>query len=477
MDQIIFGSASNLLRFKLVDKTTGQGKTGLSSSTVGLVIGTIADNEATSTAYTQAGNTIETITTLGTYQTPTATKCRFKEVDATNHKGLYEFQFADARFMVANSKRLVISVNDAENTLLDADYIVKLVKGDATNQVPDIRVADAVAHGGTPGSSSATWAMQQENIHNPNGTAVSHTSTGGNGHGLAITSSGTGNDIALLGTGAIFDGVNNRSVSVFNAQGRVLGGGNGAFVGQGAITDALVTPCTDLNDYTVGGLIDFDFNTAATLSGAPSVQVFKDGSAVAITVGITLTVNFAAETGLNHVTIDTSASASYSANSNYDVVIAAGTVSGTSVVGKSVGHFTLQKATVAKVTGNGGAGSQIVQADIRQVIGTAITESGAGRDAAALTHFLDVAAPALTAASVNQTTDLGAAVPELIQGVPPATPTIGQAVMLLYMALRNGGISDATHVTVQNDAGVVITKFTQTDDGSAYTHAKMITGP
>jgi hypothetical protein len=119
------GATSNRVRFTLKDKTTGQGKTGLSISTTGLLIATIADNEAAATAYTVAGSTIETIATLGTFATPTATKCRFKEVDATNHKGLYEFQFADARFAVTNAKRLVISVNDAEATILDADYEIE----------------------------------------------------------------------------------------------------------------------------------------------------------------------------------------------------------------------------------------------------------------------------------------------------------------------------------------------------------------
>jgi hypothetical protein len=119
------GATSNRVRFTLKDKTTGQGKTGLSISTTGLVISTIADNEASATAYTVAGSTIETIATLGTFATPTATKCRFKEVDATNNKGLYEFQFANARFAVTGAKRLVISVNDAESTILDADYEIE----------------------------------------------------------------------------------------------------------------------------------------------------------------------------------------------------------------------------------------------------------------------------------------------------------------------------------------------------------------
>ena len=87
------GQGSIIIRAKLLDSssTTGAGLTGLLFSSTGLIISTIADNEATATAYTAAGSTTETITTLGTYAAPTATKCRFKEVDATNHKGLYEF--------------------------------------------------------------------------------------------------------------------------------------------------------------------------------------------------------------------------------------------------------------------------------------------------------------------------------------------------------------------------------------------------
>ena len=125
------GQASVVLRFKLLDSssTVGAGLTGLSSASTGLIISTIADNEATATAYTVAGSTIETITTLGTYAAPTATKCRFKEVDSTNHKGVYEFQIADARFAVSNAKSLLISVLGATN-LAQADFVVPLPSDD-----------------------------------------------------------------------------------------------------------------------------------------------------------------------------------------------------------------------------------------------------------------------------------------------------------------------------------------------------------
>ena len=152
-------STSNLIRFTLKNSSTGVGLTGLSSASVGLIISTILDNEATATIYTVTGATIETITTLGTYAAPTATKCRFKEVDATNHKGLYEFQFADARFSVASAKRLVISVTGAAN-LLDADYEIQLVQFDPY---------DAIRMGMTSLPASGTLAV------NPTLAAVTHT--------------------------------------------------------------------------------------------------------------------------------------------------------------------------------------------------------------------------------------------------------------------------------------------------------------
>lgn len=106
------GSTSNILRVFLQDSasTTGAGKTALTNASSGLIISTIADLEATATTYTSAASNVETITTLGTYAAPTASKCRFKEVDATNFPGVYEIHIADARFNVTNATQLLISI-------------------------------------------------------------------------------------------------------------------------------------------------------------------------------------------------------------------------------------------------------------------------------------------------------------------------------------------------------------------------------
>jgi hypothetical protein len=106
------GTTSNILRVFLQDtaSTTGAGKTALTSASSGLIISTIADLEATATTYTSAATNVETITTLGTFAAPTAGKCRFREVDATNFPGVYEIHIADARFNVTNATQLLISI-------------------------------------------------------------------------------------------------------------------------------------------------------------------------------------------------------------------------------------------------------------------------------------------------------------------------------------------------------------------------------
>lgn len=117
MAKLNFGvtPTSVILRVKLFNSsvTTGAGLTGLTFESAGLIIGTLKKGDAATTAYTQAAGTIETITTLGTYQTPTADKCRFKEVDATNHPGLYEIHLANTRF--ASTESVIVSISGATN--------------------------------------------------------------------------------------------------------------------------------------------------------------------------------------------------------------------------------------------------------------------------------------------------------------------------------------------------------------------------
>lgn len=109
------GQGSIVLRVFINDSTvaTGAGKTGLTNASAGLNIATIANNEAAPTVYTVAASNVETITTPGTFVAPSASKCRFKEIDATNLPGVYEVQLADARYNVASAKALLVLIHGA----------------------------------------------------------------------------------------------------------------------------------------------------------------------------------------------------------------------------------------------------------------------------------------------------------------------------------------------------------------------------
>lgn len=63
--------------------------------------------------------------------------------------------------------------------------------------------------------------------------------------------------------------------------------------------------------------------------------------------------------------------------------------------------------------------------------------------------------------------------PELGIGTPAATPTVSQALMLLYMALRDRMDTTATAIKLYNDAGQVIAQAALTDDGTTFTRSEL----
>jgi hypothetical protein len=117
-----------IVRVKIKNSATGTGLTSLTNASSGLRIGTIVDSEQVSTMYTQVGSTIDSITTIGTYSAPSSGHCRFKEVDPSNHVGVYEMQFEDSRFAV-NGKYILISWTGA-NGMLDGDALISLTSID-----------------------------------------------------------------------------------------------------------------------------------------------------------------------------------------------------------------------------------------------------------------------------------------------------------------------------------------------------------
>lgn len=212
------GQTSVVLRVKIYDSsvTTGAGLTGLAYNTSGLKIATIADNEAATTVYTVAASNVETITTLGTFATPTASKCRFKEVDATNHPGVYEIHIANARFAVTSAKSLMVSISGATNAA-ECDVLIPLVDFDPYGaSTSNISFA---------GGLTVTQSATNENAITITGNGV--------GYGIGVTGGSSGTAVRLDGGASGGSGLH---LTADNGVGFNVSGKNDAvrFLGSGS---------------------------------------------------------------------------------------------------------------------------------------------------------------------------------------------------------------------------------------------------
>jgi hypothetical protein len=434
-----FGATSNIVRFVLRHNITGQGLTGLSSASSGLIIGTIADMEATTVTYTVAAGNVETITTLGTYAAPTTNKCRFKEVDATNHPGLYEFQFVDTRFSVGSARALRITVKGL-STLLDAHWRIMLAQFDPFDAVRMGQTAlPNVAAGGdgsvmTQGATQAI-ALKSLTIVNSAGDAVALTSSGANGNGLNIAGNGSGTGLMTTGgaTGhgiRSFGGATSGHALVLMAQ---AGNGLGAMVtgnGVGAgleITAGASGVGLDIN----GGATSGHGMRIMTTSG-DGLRIQAAGSAHAIDLITT------AGDGLHSAPVGGHGiSAVGNGTSKHGLLVTGGT-GGTSD-GLSV------------VAGTGGVP---IRGDITGTV------SGLDAEVAAILALLDDARG------------------EPGQGAPPVNPDLATKIDWLYKAFRNKKTQTATLFQLfADDTTTVDTKSTVSDDGTTTTVAELVTGP
>ena len=228
------GQGSIILQVKILNSSvsTGAGLTGLSNTSSGLIIATRADTESTSTAYTVAASNVETITTLGTYQAPTSGKCRFREVDSTNHKGIYELQFADARFAVSGAKSLLISISGATNAA-ETDVVIPL---------RDLDPFDAVRAGLT---------------------ALPNVASGNAG---AIITSGTGTAQLSVSSGAVTVGTNNDKTGYSLTQTFPTNFNSLAITAGGSVTAGTVS---DKTGYSLSGSQTFSTSgSVGSVTGA-----------------------------------------------------------------------------------------------------------------------------------------------------------------------------------------------------------------
>ena len=120
-----------------------------------------------------------------------------------------------------------------------------------------------------------------------------------------------------------------------------------------------------IGDFNTSAVIYSRFTTVTTtgaptqLAGSPVLSVYKTNSTTQTTTGVSLGVDHDSVTGLNLITINTSADGTfYAAGCDFQVIITTGTVGGTSVVGYVVAEFSIEnrniKADVRQFGGSNG---------------------------------------------------------------------------------------------------------------------------
>lgn len=111
-------------------------------------------------------------------------------------------------------------------------------------------------------------------------------------------------------------------------------------------------------DFAAGQVVWFRISTYGngnapiTLAGTPQVVVYRDGGAAETTTGVILMVDFDARTGLHLVAVNTAADASFfEEGSDFDVVLAAGTVDSIAVAGTVLASFSIANRADSRATG------------------------------------------------------------------------------------------------------------------------------
>jgi len=109
-------------------------------------------------------------------------------------------------------------------------------------------------------------------------------------------------------------------------------------------------------DIRLEDTIDIKFTTRqisgapSTLSSSPVISAYPGNSTTQLTAGITLTVDFDSVTGYNNVRVAATNANGYAAATNYDLAITTGTVNSVSVVGESVGAFSIENRSALMPT-------------------------------------------------------------------------------------------------------------------------------
>jgi hypothetical protein len=217
-----------------------------------------------------------------------------------------------------------------------------------------------------------------------------------------------------------------------------------------------------LGDFRLGDTFDTAFCTVqatgapTTLSGSPVISAYVGNSTTELTAGITLSVDFDARTGLNHVRVVATSGNGYATASNYQLVITTGTVNSISAVGYVIGEFSIENrsALMPTVEGRtlGVAATGQAGIDWANVAGQGTTVSLTSTTVAVVTGVATVTnlTNAASAGDLTSTMKTSVATAALTTAMTESyvangsAPTLAQAMFLTMQRLTEFAISGTT---------------------------------
>jgi hypothetical protein len=108
----------------------------------------------------------------------------------------------------------------------------------------------------------------------------------------------------------------------------------------------------NIGDFAIDSTFDFQFTTSVggvptTLADAPSLSAYENNTAVEITAGLTLTLDFNGKVGTHNVHVVASVANGYESGKNYTIWLAAGSVGGVTIAPRSMVAFSIANRAAA----------------------------------------------------------------------------------------------------------------------------------
>lgn len=276
--------------------------------------------------------------------------------------------------------------------------------------------------------------------------------------GVIADYTGSTKTVTLAADPAIFTMAAGDNISIFPRP-NVHTFTDAALTAAAIATDAITAAKIAANAIGSAEIADGAITAAKIATDAIDADAFADGAITAATFAagaIDATAIASGAIDADALAADAITSAKIAANAIGSAEIADGAITAAKIATDAIDADALADGAITAATfATGAIDATAIAADA--ITAAKVATGAIDADALATDAVNEIVAGILA----GEITELG--------GVPAASPTLEQALALLYMALRNKQETTATTTKIHNDAGSAIATATLADDGTTFT--------